>query len=88
MMRKTEGKTHSPHVGARIPVALHEEFIRMKEATGKSETQILNEAIAAYLGVQTEATVPDIVTQLRGDVAELQQEVSVILGKFHRLAIG
>jgi hypothetical protein len=80
-------KKPRPHLGAKIPHEIYSQFLRLKEGTGKTESEIVNEAIAAYLGVKTEATVPDLVTQLRNDVDELKQEVAVVMEKFRRLAI-
>lgn len=79
-------KKPRPHVAAKVPHEVHAELIRFKESTGKTESQILNEAIVFYLGIETKATVPDAVSQLSHDVAELKQQVKTILGKFTRLA--
>jgi hypothetical protein len=48
------------------------------------QRQIINEAIAAYLGIENGATVPDRVSQVENALAELQQQVGTILGKFQR----
>ena len=83
---KTAGKP-KPNIGARLPHDVYSELLRVKDATGKSESQLINEAIAAYLGVKTAATVPDRVSQIETALAEVQQQVQTILGKFARLAI-
>jgi predicted DNA-binding protein len=80
-------KKPRPHVAAKIPHEVHAQLIRFKESTGKTESQILNEAIAAYLGIEAKETVPDAVSQLSSDVSELKQQVKTILGKFKRLSI-
>jgi hypothetical protein len=80
-------KNPRPHLGAKVPHDVYAELLRVKELSGKSETQIINEAIAAYLGIENGATVPDRVSQVEIALAELQQQVGTILGKFQRLAI-
>jgi predicted transcriptional regulator len=75
-----------PGVGAKIPHELYNELQRVKEATGKSESQLLNEAIAAYLGIASPATIPDRLSQVEASLAELQAEVKGLLGKLQRLA--
>jgi predicted CopG family antitoxin len=83
---KKAGKP-KPNIGARLPHDVYAELLRVKEQSGKSESQLINEAIALYLGVASEATVPDRVSQVESAIAELQQQVGSILGKFQRLAI-
>jgi len=83
---KTAGKP-KPNIGARLPHDVYSELLRVKDATGKSESQLINEAIAAYLGIKAAATVPDRVSQVETAVALLQGQVKTILGKFTRLAI-
>jgi len=83
---KTAGKP-KPNIGARLPHDVYAELVKLKDSTGKSESQLINEAIAAYLGLASEATVPDRVSQVENALAELQQQVQTILGKFQRLAI-
>lgn len=83
---KATGKP-KPNIGARLPHDVYAELLRVKEASGKSESQLINEAIAAYLGLVSESTVPDRVSQVENGLAELQQQVGTILGKFQRLAI-
>jgi hypothetical protein len=88
-MISTDSKTAKkprPHLGAKVPHDVYAELLRVKEVSGKSETQIVNEAIAQYLGMVSEATVPDRVSQVENAIAELQQQVETILGKFTRLA--
>jgi len=82
---KTAGKP-KPNIGARLPHDVYAKLIELKNSTGKSESQLVNEAIAAYLGIKTSATVPDRVSQVENALAELQQQVGTILGKFQRLA--
>lgn len=83
---KTAGKP-KPNIGARLPHDVYAELVKLKDSTGKSESQLINEAIAAYLGLASEATVPDRVSQVENALSELQQQVGSILGKFQRLAI-
>lgn len=83
---KTAGKP-KPNIGARLPHDVYAELVKLKDSTGKSESQLINEAIAQYLGIENEATVPDRVSQVENALAELQQQVGLILGKFQRLAI-
>jgi hypothetical protein len=78
-------KAPKPNIGARLPHEVYEKFLQIKEMSGKSESQLINEAIAAYVGMTTE-TVPDRVSQLEGNLAKLQQQVDEVLGKFRRLA--
>jgi len=87
MIEKTEGKIPKRHVGAKIDHALYEELIRLKESSGKNESQLLNEALSAYLGVDAAATVPDRVSRLEMTMTELQEQSGIILEKFKRLAI-
>jgi hypothetical protein len=81
---KKAGKP-KPNIGARIDHALHAEFLRVKELSGKTESQLLNEALSLYLGVGSN-TVPDRISQLESNLAKLQQQVDEVLGKFRRLA--
>lgn len=76
-----------PNIGARLPHDVYAELVKLKDSTGKSESQLINEAIAAYLGLASEATVPDRLSQVENALAELQQQVGTILGNFQRLAI-
>jgi predicted DNA-binding protein len=78
-------KAPKPNIGARLPHEVYEKFLQVKEMSGKSESQLINEAIAAYVGMKTE-TVPDRVSKLENTLADLQQQVQTILGKFQRLA--
>lgn len=80
-------KKPRPQLAGKIPHEVHAELLKFKAISGKTESQILNEAIALYLGIEAKATVPDAVSQLSNDVAELKQQVKTILGKFQRLAI-
>jgi hypothetical protein len=73
-------------IAGRVPPDVHAEFVRVRESTGKSESALVNEAIAAYLGIATAATVPDRLSQVETTVAEVGQKVEYILGKFQRLA--
>ena len=87
MIEKTESKGFKPAIGARIPHEVHAEFLRVKEATGKTESELVNQAIALFLGIDAAATVPDRLSQVEVALAELQQSSGEILGKFRRLAI-
>jgi hypothetical protein len=82
----TPATSPRPHIGAKIPHDVHAEFLKLREATGKSESQLVNEAIAAYLGIAAAATVPDRLSQVEVALEELKQQVEYILGKFRRLA--
>jgi hypothetical protein len=73
-------------IAGRVPPNIHAEFVRVREATGKSESALVNEAIAAYLGITAAPTVPDRLSQVEVTLKELKQQVGDILGKFQRLA--
>jgi hypothetical protein len=73
-------------IAGRVPPDVHAEFLKVREATGKSESQLVNEAIAAYLGIAAAATVPDRLSQLETTVGTMAQQLGDILGKFQRLA--
>jgi predicted DNA-binding protein len=80
----TEKTTPRPHVGTKLPHELYTELVRVKEATGKSESALITEAIAAYLGVAS-ATIPDRLSAVEAGLEQVRGEVAVILGKFQRL---
>lgn len=75
-----------PNIGARLPHDVYAELVRVKDATGKSESQLINEAIAQYLGITSEVTIPDRLSQLEATMETVQTQVGAILGKFQRLA--
>jgi predicted DNA-binding protein len=77
-------KKPRPNIGARLPHEVYEKFLQVKELSGKSESQLINEAIALYLGVGHN-TVPDRLTALETAIQQVQGEVETILGKFQRL---
>jgi len=87
MIGKTESKGNSPSIGARIPHEVYAEFLRVKESTGKSESELVNQAIALFLGIDTPETIPDRLSQVEQQLGKIEQQVGVILGKFQRLAI-
>lgn len=87
MINRSEPKRQKPAVSARIPPELHDELVKLKEATGKTESEVINEALGSYLGVATQLTVPDRVSQTEGRLAELEERVNGILGKFQSLAV-
>lgn len=86
MINKTELKGNRPAIGARIPHKVHAEFLRVKESTGKSESELVNQAIALFLGIESAETIPDRLSQVEGKVGKMEQQVESILGKFTRLA--
>jgi hypothetical protein len=75
-----------PNIGARVPHDVYSELLRVRDATGKSESELINEAIALYLGMET-VTVPDRLTALETALEQVRGEVKSILGKFQRSAI-
>ena len=83
---KTAGKP-KPNIGARLPHDVYAALVKLKDSSGKSESELINEAIAAYLGIGNKATVPDRVSQVENALAELQQQVESIIVKFQRLAV-
>jgi len=85
LITKPEKKEPKPHVGARISPEHYAELIKLRDATGKSESQLISEAIAAYLGVDAAATVPARLDQLETTVGELGQQVSDVLGRFRAI---
>ena len=87
MTNKSESKGRLPGVGAKLPHHVYAELIKLRDSTGKSESQLIGEAIAQYLGVDAAESVPDRLNKFEATLAELQQQVSEILGKFKSLAI-
>jgi hypothetical protein len=85
-MNTIERKTPRPHIGAKLPHDVYAELVRVKETSGKSESELINEAIAAYLKIDRPPTVPDRVSRLESLVGDLQGEVGALLGKLQRLA--
>lgn len=86
MIEKTERKGNKPAIGARIPHDVHAEFLRVKELSGKSESELVNQAIALFLGIDAAETIPDRLTHLEQRFGKMEQQVQSILGKFQRLA--
>jgi predicted DNA-binding protein len=86
MINKTSDSARKPkpNVGARLPHDVYSELLRVKEVTGKTESQLINEAIAQYLNMGRN-TVPDRLTAIEAAVEQVRGEVQVILGKFQRL---
>jgi len=85
MTNKPEGRL--PGVGAKVPHNVYSELVKFKQATGKSESSIIGEALAQYLGVDAAETVTDRLGKFEATLGELQQQVGEILGKFQSLAI-
>jgi len=85
MISKSESKGHLPGVGAKIPHEVYAALIKLKEATGKTESQLINEAIALYVGVDLPASVPDRLSQVEATLKEVQATVASILKRFEGL---
>jgi len=84
---KTAGKP-KPNIGARLPHDVYAKLIELKDSSGKTESELINEAIAAYLGIGNKATVPDQQFQIRhymGVSAFLIEIGFNKLGLFYRL---
>ena len=97
MINKPEKKAPKPHIGARVDHAVHAEILRLKESTGKTESELVNELLAERLGLATGTTVSTRMSDVESRQAQqeqrtekrfekLEQQVETILGKFQRLA--
>lgn len=63
-------KGELPVVGGRIPHALKEKLAAFCQETGQTESQVIRDALSAYLGVNT----PDTVRSLDKRVAALERQ--------------
>lgn len=63
-------KGELPVVGGRIPHVLKDKLAAFCQETGQSESQIIRDALSAYLGVNT----PDTVQSLDKRVAALERQ--------------
>lgn len=71
------------NVTARIPENIHQNLTTLIEVTGRSQSELINEAIAQYLGEEVE-TVGDRLANLEREVDGLkrqQQGLLILLGK-------
>lgn len=67
-IESSAGSVRKVMVGCRILPSVHEELARTRQATGKTESEIVAEAIAHYLGIATESAVVDRLTALERKV--------------------
>jgi hypothetical protein len=75
-------KTQRHHVGCKLSHETYEEFTKAMDATGKSASQVLHEAIAAYLGIAAPPTVPDRLSQLEAEFAGIRSQLQIISQRF------
>lgn len=67
-----------PMVGARIPVEWRDEIEKLAQRTGRPVSQVVYEAIAAYLNKDTAGTMLSRVDQLSGKVETLERQVNAL----------
>ncbi|MBD1889702.1 ribbon-helix-helix domain-containing protein [Coleofasciculus sp. FACHB-SPT9] len=63
-----------PMVGARIPQEYIDEIDALSQATGRSRSQIILEAVEAYLGKESGGNVQSELAALRRDVEALKKK--------------
>ncbi|MBD2087891.1 ribbon-helix-helix domain-containing protein [Coleofasciculus sp. FACHB-542] len=68
-----------PMVGARIPQEYIEEIDALSQATGRSRSQIILEAVEAYLGKESGGNVQSELAALRGDVEALKKKTGHLM---------
>lgn len=83
MINKPEKKAPKPHIGARVDHEVYAEILRLKESTGKTESELVNELLKERLGIAAGMTIS---AQTEKRFEKLEQQVETILGKFTRLA--
>jgi predicted DNA-binding protein len=65
-------KGELPTVGSRIPHALHDKLQALSQETGASFSQIVRDALSAYVGMHT----PESAESLAKRVAALERKVA------------
>ena len=68
-----------PMVGARIPQEYIEEIDALSQATGRSRSQIILEAVEAYLGKESGGNVQSELAALRRDVEDLKKKTGHVM---------
>lgn len=63
-------KGELPVVGGRVPHEIKDKLIAFCQGTGQTESQVIRDALSAYLGVNT----PDAVQSLNKRVAALERQ--------------
>ncbi|AFZ33618.1 hypothetical protein Glo7428_5242 (plasmid) [Gloeocapsa sp. PCC 7428] len=72
----------SPMLGARCPVEWQQQIRAISTASGRSEAEVVREAIAQYLGQTDPAAVKGAIADLQDRVSRLEQKLT----RFGRLA--
>jgi predicted DNA-binding protein len=83
MISKLEKKAPKVNIGARVSAEVYSEILRLKESTGKTDSELVNEAIAGHFGFASSASIPDRMSNMEGQIKQLEQQVKTILGKFN-----
>lgn len=63
------------HVGGRVPEAYKAQLCQIAQSTGKTESELFKEAIAAYLG----KTEPESVEKMSRRLSQLERQVKALL---------
>ena len=63
------------HVAGRVPESYKTQLKQIAEATGKTESELVREAVAAYLG----KTEPESVEKMNRRLAQLERQVKVLV---------
>jgi predicted transcriptional regulator len=73
-------------LGFRVPAEIDRKLREMAKKTEREKSALVVEALAKYLDVEVEASLPDRITQLENRLDKNEEQVRAILGKFQRLA--
>lgn len=63
------------HVAGRVPESYKVQLKQIADATGKTESELVREAVAAYLG----KTEPESVEKMNRRLAQLERQVKVLV---------
>lgn len=70
----------SPMVGARVPETWQKKFREIAELTGRTEAEVVREALGQYLGLVSPSSVKSVLQSHEERLSKLED----VLGRFQR----